>query len=49
MVLDVCLSIKFICKLIKIEVDIMDGFGFVYSKGSVVLFMVENWIGEDVF
>ncbi|MDP5213333.1 M1 family metallopeptidase [Pseudoalteromonas tunicata] len=46
---DARLSTKPIRKPIKTEADIMDGLGLAYSKGSAVLSMVENWIGEDAF
>ena len=49
MALDARLSTKPIRKPIKTEADIMDGLGLAYSKGSAVLAMVENWIGEDAF
>lgn len=49
MALDARLSTKPIRKPIKTEADIMDGLGLAYSKGSAVLSMVENWIGEDAF
>ncbi|MGO3301297.1 MAG: M1 family metallopeptidase, partial [Pseudoalteromonas sp.] len=49
MALDSRLSTKPIRKPIKTEADIMDGLGLAYSKGSSVLAMVENWIGEDAF
>ena len=49
MALDARLSTKPIRKPIKTEADIMDGLGLAYSKGSSVLAMVENWIGEDAF
>ncbi|MBQ4833867.1 ERAP1-like C-terminal domain-containing protein [Pseudoalteromonas sp. MMG010] len=49
MPLDARLSTKPIRKPIKTEADIMDGLGLAYSKGSAVLSMVENWIGEEVF
>ncbi|WP_394202873.1 M1 family metallopeptidase [Marinagarivorans algicola] len=49
MALDARLSTKPIRKPIKTEADIMDGLGLAYSKGSSVLAMVENWIGEEAF
>lgn len=49
MSMDARLSTKPIRKPIKTEADIMDGLGLAYSKGSAVLSMVENWIGEDNF
>lgn len=49
MALDARLSTKPIRKPIKTEADIMDGLGLAYSKGSAVLSMVENWIGEEAF
>ncbi|BDF96447.1 M1 family metallopeptidase [Pseudoalteromonas sp. KAN5] len=49
MALDARLSTKPIRKPIKTEADIMDGLGLAYSKGSSVLAMVENWIGEKAF
>ncbi|KPH93060.1 aminopeptidase [Pseudoalteromonas porphyrae] len=49
MALDARLSTKPIRKPIKTEADIMDGLGLAYSKGSAVLAMVENWIGEEAF
>jgi len=49
MAMDARLSTKPIRKPIKTEDDIMDGLGLAYSKGSAVLSMVENWIGEEDF
>ncbi len=49
MSVDARLSTKPIRKPIKTEDDIMDGLGLAYNKGSAVLAMVENWIGEDAF
>ncbi|WP_083700035.1 M1 family metallopeptidase [Shewanella sp. UCD-KL12] len=49
MSMDARLSTKPIRKPIKTEADIMDGLGLAYSKGSAVLSMVENWIGEEEF
>ncbi|BAJ02104.1 M1 family metallopeptidase [Shewanella violacea] len=49
MSLDARLSTKPIRKPIRNEADIMDGLGLAYSKGSAVLSMVENWIGEESF
>ncbi|AQS36074.1 aminopeptidase N [Shewanella psychrophila] len=49
MSMDARLSTKPIRKPIKTEADIMDGLGLAYSKGSAVLSMVENWIGEESF
>ncbi len=46
---DARLSTKPIRKPIKTEADIMDGLGLAYSKGSAVLTMVEQWIGEEAF
>ncbi len=46
---DARLSTKPIRKPIRTEDDIMDGLGLAYSKGSAVLSMVENWIGEEAF
>ncbi|WP_462156397.1 M1 family metallopeptidase [Pseudoalteromonas piscicida] len=31
------------------ESDVTDGLGLAYSKGSAVLYMVEQWLGEAVF
>ncbi|NUZ11225.1 M1 family metallopeptidase [Pseudoalteromonas sp. McH1-7] len=36
-------------KPINTEADIMDGLWLAYSKGSAILYMVEQWLGEDVF
>lgn len=49
MSMDARLSTKPIRKPINNEADIMDGLGLAYSKGSAVLSMVENWIGEENF
>ncbi|MBW8186615.1 M1 family metallopeptidase [Shewanella nanhaiensis] len=49
MSMDARLSTKPIRKPINTEADIMDGLGLAYSKGSAVLSMVENWIGEEDF
>ncbi len=49
MSIDARLSTKPIRKPINSEADIMDGLGLAYSKGSAVLSMVENWIGEEAF
>lgn len=49
MMQDAQLSTRPIRKPIRNEADIMDGLGLAYSKGSAILTMVENWIGEDAF
>ncbi|WP_440056626.1 M1 family metallopeptidase (plasmid) [Pseudoalteromonas sp. T1lg65] len=36
-------------RTINTEADIMNGLRLAYDKGSAVLNMVENWLGEDVF
>jgi len=46
---DALLTTKPIRKPIKTEADIMDGLGLAYSKGSAVLSLIEQWIGEDAF
>ncbi len=49
MSMDARVSTKPIRKPINTEADIMDGLGLAYSKGSAVLSMIENWIGEESF
>ncbi len=49
MTADALLTTKPIRKPIKTEADIMDGLGLAYSKGSAVLSLVEQWIGEEAF
>lgn len=46
---DALLTTKPIRKEVKSDADIMDGLGLAYSKGSSVLSMIEQWIGEDAF
>jgi len=46
---DALVTTKPIRKPIKSEADIMDGLGLAYSKGSSVLSMLEQWLGEETF
>ncbi len=46
---DALVTTKPIRKPITSEADIMDGLGLAYSKGSAVLTMVEQWLGEESF
>ncbi len=46
---DALVTTKPIRKPITSEADIMDGLGLAYSKGSAILTMVEQWLGEHTF
>ncbi len=46
---DALVTTRPIRKPIRSEADVFDGLGLAYSKGSAVLSMVEQWIGEDAF
>ena len=49
MKMDARSTTKPIRKAIRTESDVMDGLGLAYSKGSAILSMIENWIGEEAF
>ncbi|WP_163933961.1 M1 family metallopeptidase [Paraferrimonas sp. SM1919] len=49
MAADAKITTKPIRKEVRNEADIMDGLGLNYAKGSAVLAMIENWIGEEPF
>jgi len=46
---DALLTTLPIRKPIRTDADIMDGLGLAYSKGSAVLGLVEQWVGEAEF